>query len=166
MFYSPVLNFVFVFWFVIIVHFLGFNLFATYELIGKKKWLMHDGYRYHRNRETSGGTHWLCATYSRTRCRGRASTRFINGVEMMRLNAPHSHNPNEWKFTRDAIGSDRRCLIELYYIIIVPKLTFCRWLSFYIVKNVQKYMNFNSLILCNVNSTLACIWFATKTMQF
>lgn len=72
---------------------LGFYIYATYENTGTKKSLIHDGYRYHRNREFGGSIHWNCKTYKRTGCLGRATTRIINGREMMRLNAPHSHRP-------------------------------------------------------------------------
>ena len=73
--------------------FQGFYTFAKYEDTGKNKLLVHGGYRYHKNREFGGSVHWICTTYKRTGCRGRATTRLINCIEMMRLNAPHSHPP-------------------------------------------------------------------------
>lgn len=56
---------------------------------------MHDGYRYTRNRHMGDNIHWRCAVYNHTKCKGRATTRVIEGYQMLRLNAPHSHPPME-----------------------------------------------------------------------
>lgn len=71
----------------------GFDLFATYGTMGKRKFLMYDGYRYYKNRQIGENIHWQCSTYKRTLCKGRATTRIIGGYEMMKLNATHSHLP-------------------------------------------------------------------------
>lgn len=75
-----------------------FPFFAKMAKVKRGAILVHDGYRYHRNRQIGENTHWICSTYSKHRkgsnCKGRATTRMIDGYEMLRINAPHSHPPH------------------------------------------------------------------------
>lgn len=69
-----------------------------YESEGTKRHLIHDGYRFYQNglgSKRTGSTSWLCVSYYRNRCRARATTCTINGYDMVRLNQPHTHPPNE-----------------------------------------------------------------------
>lgn len=67
----------------------GFSVFA--KLNETRTFLCHDGFRYGRNRVSGDMTYWKCCEYHSTKCKGRVSTRIINGYEMMRMNNPH-HN--------------------------------------------------------------------------
>lgn len=79
-----------------VLFFAGFDIFAKYGMFGKRLFLVYNGYRYYRNRQIGSNTHWRCATYKQTLCKGRATTKVISGVEMMRINAPHSHSPEPY----------------------------------------------------------------------
>lgn len=67
---------------------------ATFQKEGIKRHLLLHGYRFYQNGVSSKTTtSWLCVSYYRNRCRARATTCFINGIEMARLNSQHSHPP-------------------------------------------------------------------------
>lgn len=73
---------------------LGFYEPAIFETEGTKRHLLHNGYRFYQNGYSSKRTtSWLCVSYYRNRCRARAITTNVDGIEMARLNSPHSHPP-------------------------------------------------------------------------
>lgn len=56
--------------------------------------LLIDGHKYVKDRETSETINWRCSNFIRYKCRSRAITRTVLGVERVKLtNASHSHQP-------------------------------------------------------------------------
>lgn len=52
------------------------------------------GHKYVKDRETSVTINWRCSNFIRYKCRARAITRNVNGVERVKLSNPmHSHLP-------------------------------------------------------------------------
>lgn len=59
-----------------------------------RKFLIYDGYRYGKNRESIDKIYWKCACYGKYKCAARATTKTIGGYEMVRVNyKEHNHPP-------------------------------------------------------------------------
>lgn len=81
----------------------GTFILAQFDVDGPKKHLIHEGYRYYRNGgyraypKSGNLANWICASYFRdkcqVKCKARASTRIIDGVEMASFRAWHNHPP-------------------------------------------------------------------------
>lgn len=58
--------------------------------------LLYDGYAYLKDSERNGVTLWRCdkQRQRRLQCRGRAQTRKVGQIEMVRACGIHNHPPN------------------------------------------------------------------------
>jgi hypothetical protein len=55
---------------------------------------VYGGYAYNKDRESKTSAHWKCAIFTRYRCKARAVTKSINGVEHFKMNnLTHYHAP-------------------------------------------------------------------------
>lgn len=80
--------------------FTDYNDEAEFLNTGKKRFLIVDSYRYHRNRIMGDVTHWRCVCYPLNKCRARASTKFINGCERVKVNYNyHTHDTQSFYFS-------------------------------------------------------------------
>lgn len=73
----------------------GFSIRAEYELSRNgSRALMVDGHKYVKDRETTETINWRCSNFIRFKCRSRAITRTVQGVDRVRVtNGTHSHQP-------------------------------------------------------------------------
>lgn len=55
--------------------------------------LSKDGFTYLKNVAFMDCTHWRCAKYTQTRCKGKAQTKMFGGKEMMKVYGEHNHLP-------------------------------------------------------------------------
>lgn len=79
-----------------LLYFVGYIHFAVFETNGNERFLYSDGYRFHMNRQyiRKDCISWRCNGYKRYGCRARASTRMVNGYEMMKVHhGTHKHLP-------------------------------------------------------------------------
>jgi FLYWCH zinc finger domain len=59
--------------------------------------LLYGGYAYNKDRVSKTSSHWKCAIFTRYRCKARAVTRLIDGVEHFKMNnLVHYHAPNDF----------------------------------------------------------------------
>lgn len=78
----------------------GFFDVAEFINLGKRRFLLYSSHRYRKNRDINDVTHWRCVEYHRNNCRARATTKFINGRERVRINAKvHTHSSEPFFYT-------------------------------------------------------------------
>ncbi|XP_055304423.1 modifier of mdg4-like isoform X25 [Sitodiplosis mosellana] len=62
--------------------------------------LIVNGAKFVRDRKTNETTNWRCANFIRFKCKARAITRTINGIEMVKVSKPlHTHDIDPFDFT-------------------------------------------------------------------
>lgn len=81
--------------------FAGYFEVAEFVNLGKRRFLLHDYHRYRKDGGMNDVIHWRCVKDQRDKkCKARATTKFINGVEHVRVNAKaHSHCSEPYFFT-------------------------------------------------------------------
>lgn len=77
----------------------GFNTYATFGLF-------HGGYSYCRNGQVGENIDWKCSTSKQTGCKGRATTRVIDGFAMLKFDTAHSHPPEHCQIENGENGTN------------------------------------------------------------
>lgn len=75
----------------------GFRIIAVF---GKSQrgapMLIHEGHTYVKDRQFLETTNWRCSLFKKLKCRARAVTKDVNGLELVKFTNPtHSHGDRE-----------------------------------------------------------------------